>query len=396
MPPITPTQPRPRHRQTTWVTRIAFYGALAFFLLWTLGPIYWVVATSFKSGGQLFTWPPTYIPNPPVLSNYIEAFLVRPIPVYFRNSLIVAAVSTPLSVAIAALAAFGLSRYHFRGKNGLLFSILPDSAAPDRHTYQSIFDTFYRGFFEARARTAIVHPAQPFEEYAVLVVPALYVADEALLTRLVAYAERGGHLLLTFHSGYADEFNRVRAVRAPSLLRAACGISYQEYSNLAQPLTLKAATSDFVIPAEARAVSWADGMQLEGATALAYYEHPHFERFPAITSQAFGKGRATYCGTLPNMALAQSLAAWVMVQGSVPPQSAQLPASVRLHTACAKDGQTLAFYTNWSWTAQRIEAAASFGGHDLLGGLPVTPGAAIELGAWDVKIIVIDKADKRE
>ncbi len=110
--------------------QLAMYGALALFLVWTLGPVYWMIATSFKSNGQLTTWPPTYIPNPPVLANYIDAFLVRPIPVYFRNSIVVAAISTPLSVGIAALAAFGLARYTFRGQAALLFGILAMRALP--------------------------------------------------------------------------------------------------------------------------------------------------------------------------------------------------------------------------------------------------------------------------
>jgi N,N'-diacetylchitobiose transport system permease protein len=111
-------------RWRTRATRAAVYALLAVFLVWTLGPIYWTVATSFKSGSDLFTWPPTYVPVPAVLTNYAEAFIHRPLLTYARNSAIVAVISTPLSVSIAALAAFGFSRYRFRGRNTLLFLIL--------------------------------------------------------------------------------------------------------------------------------------------------------------------------------------------------------------------------------------------------------------------------------
>ena len=50
---------------------------------------------------------------------------------------------------------------------------------------------------------------------------------------------------------------------------------------------------------------------------LAYYDHPHFGRFPAIVSQSFGKGRVTYCGTLPNLALSKALAEWVLAQAGI-------------------------------------------------------------------------------
>ncbi len=91
-------------------TKAVVYGLIAVFLVWTLAPIYWMVATSFKSGSQLFTWPPTYIPSPPDLSSYVEAFVHRPLLTYARNSAVVAIVSTPISVALASLAAFGFSR----------------------------------------------------------------------------------------------------------------------------------------------------------------------------------------------------------------------------------------------------------------------------------------------
>lgn len=74
---------------------------------------------------------------------------------------------------------------------------MPGSAEPDRHAYERIFNAFYRGFFDAGAQLAVVHPAQPFERFPVLVVPALYIADDALLGRLVAVAEAGGHLLVS-------------------------------------------------------------------------------------------------------------------------------------------------------------------------------------------------------
>ncbi len=106
------------------LAKVALYGLLAIFAFWTLAPIYWMIITSFKSGAQLFTSPPTYFPNPFVATNYQEAFLRRPLPIHIRNSLIVALVSTPISVGIAALAAFGFSRYRFPGRGILMFLVL--------------------------------------------------------------------------------------------------------------------------------------------------------------------------------------------------------------------------------------------------------------------------------
>lgn len=112
-------------------TRLQRYGGasllylvVAAFVIWTLAPIAWVVVSSFKTPSQLFTWPPTYLPFPLSIDSYREAFINRPLMTYITNSLVVAAVSTPLSVGLAALAAYGVARFSFRGRGLLLFAIL--------------------------------------------------------------------------------------------------------------------------------------------------------------------------------------------------------------------------------------------------------------------------------
>ncbi len=264
---------------------------------------------------------------------------------------------------------------------------VPGRLEPDPRSYQRIFDTFYRAFFDARAQTAVVHPPQRFEDFRVLVAPALYIAEEALLERLVRYAENGGHLVLTFRCGYADEFARARWQRAPGPLRRAVGASYQEYSNLLQPLPLRAAAEGFVLSPAARAEAWADGLELEGATPLAYYDHPHFGRFPAAVSQPYGRGRVTYIGTLPNAAFGRALAAWVLAQAGLRPLIADLPEAVRVSTARTRDGQRLWFFTNWSWEPQALRELP-VRGTELFSGAVVGPETTLTLGSWDVRIVV--------
>ena len=69
--------------------------------------------------------------------------------------------------------------------------------------------------------------------------PALYIADDALLQKISDYVKNGGHVVMTFKSGFANENSAVRWVRAPGPLREAAGFSYQEFSNLEKPLALK-------------------------------------------------------------------------------------------------------------------------------------------------------------
>lgn len=257
---------------------------------------------------------------------------------------------------------------------------------PDHDCYRRVFDAFYRSFFDVRAQAAVVHPPQDFTSYPLLVVPALYVADDALLERLTGYAEAGGHLILTFRSGYADEFARARWDRAPGPLRAAAGASYSLYSNLAAPVPVTSTELD--LPAGAHALAWADELDCEGAEPLAHYDHPHFGRFPAAVTKACGNGRVTYVGTLPDGTFGNALASWALRQAGVQPLCSDLPEPVRVTRARARTGQRLWFVSNWSF--DRYEVALPVTGTDLLGERRVSASAPLELGPWDIRVIAED------
>jgi beta-galactosidase len=269
---------------------------------------------------------------------------------------------------------------------------LAGSQLPDRGSYQRIVNTFYRALLDARLQVEIVHPAQlgPHEQltarFPVLVVPALYVAGEELLRRLAAYARNGGHLVVSFRSGYADEHGRARWERAPGPLREAVGASYQEYANLVAPLPVRAAGgSTLAVPAGAAAEAWADGLELEGAEPLVGYDHPHFGRFPAVCTNAYGAGRVTYVGTLPSAGLGRALARWIADTAGLAPPWPGLPEAVRVTGARTRAGGRLWFAGNWSWRPATITVPIAV--RDLHDGTEIPAGGQVSLGGWDVHLL---------
>lgn len=253
----------------------------------------------------------------------------------------------------------------------------------DRRTYHHIFDRFYRGFFDARAQSIVLPPDADLTRFPVVVVPALYVADDATLTRLATYAQAGGHLVLTFRTGYADEHARARWQRAPGPLRAAAGVSYRLYSNLAAPVPVRSASGELTVGDSAVAEGWMDELEPEGAEPLVEYVHPHFGRFPAVTTHAYGAGRVTYVGTLPDAGLARDLAAYVLRVSGVRPRGADLAEPVRVTGARTGDGRRLTFVCNWGWTPVTAESD-ELRGTDLVGA-PVD--GTLTLPAWSIRII---------
>jgi multiple sugar transport system permease protein len=106
------------------LAKILVWLGVIFFLVWTVFPILWALSVSLKGGAELFLWPPRYIPLEPTLEHYKTVFADQDFLAAVRNSLIVMAVSTPISVLLSALGAYALARYTFPGKEFSKYGIL--------------------------------------------------------------------------------------------------------------------------------------------------------------------------------------------------------------------------------------------------------------------------------
>ncbi|WP_211231838.1 beta-galactosidase [Amycolatopsis balhimycina] len=270
---------------------------------------------------------------------------------------------------------------------------------PHPGAYHRIFDAFYKGAFDARLSTRIVHVPQVIDgtpdgqpvdaaEFAtrqpLLVVAGCYLADERLLGWLAAYADAGGHLILGPRTGYADTEGRARAEIAPAKLTEYAGVSYGEYSNLTTNVPLVSTPdSELRLGPDAEATAWADLLVATDASVLATYDHPHFGRWAAATTRPHGNGRITCVGTVPGSAFARALFEWARPRTSA---WTRLPATVTVTSATSRDGRRVHIIHNWSWEAQTVEAPIDL--ENVLAGSKVSSGSTIELGAWDVVVAV--------
>lgn len=97
----------------------------------TVFPFYWMLNTSLKLPSEVFLSPPTFVSENWTLAAYETLLGVRPFARYFLNSLVVSAGSTVLSVVLAALAAYGFTRFHIPGANLLIVFLLFTKMLPE-------------------------------------------------------------------------------------------------------------------------------------------------------------------------------------------------------------------------------------------------------------------------
>ncbi|HVZ84842.1 MAG TPA: beta-galactosidase [Terracidiphilus sp.] len=256
----------------------------------------------------------------------------------------------------------------------------------DADGYIPLVQQLHRSLYDLNVGVDFVFPeTQDFSQYKLLIVPALYVADDALLQRISDYVKNGGHVVMTFKSGFTNENNAVRWVRAPGPLRETAGFSYQEFSSLEHPLALKG--DPFHVGEENNKVEyWAEFLMPEHAKALAYYDHPFFGKWPAITENSFGAGTLLYEGTYLSDALQTAIMRHAVQEAGLTSGNEQLPAAIHVQSGVNREGRQLHYYFNYS--AEPVKTAYVYrAGTNLLDGKTVAHDAELTLGPWDLAIV---------
>jgi ABC-type glycerol-3-phosphate transport system permease component len=115
---------------TTWfdrvpesIFRVISFVVIAVLLTMIIFPLYFMVTTAFKFEGEIYS-ELTWIPREPTLSNFRDAIVNFHIPLYLRNTLIVALSTTTIVVAISVLAAYALTRLRFPGRAAMARGVL--------------------------------------------------------------------------------------------------------------------------------------------------------------------------------------------------------------------------------------------------------------------------------
>ncbi|MEV5604066.1 beta-galactosidase [Streptomyces sp. NPDC052299] len=184
--------------------------------------------------------------------------------------------------------------------------------------YAEVIRRWHRALWENGTPTDFARPDADLSRFRAVVVPHLYLLDDAAVDNLVAYVRGGGRLVCGFFSGIADADDRVRPGGMDARLRELFGIAtVHEWWPLDADETVEC--DGF------RGSLWSEELEAaEGTEVLAAYREGELAGLPAVLR----RGRAVYVSTLPEPSALRALLADVVREAGVGPVLAGLPEGV--------------------------------------------------------------------
>jgi beta-galactosidase len=254
-----------------------------------------------------------------------------------------------------------------------------------RENYNDILRPMYDALYKMNVGVDFIDPSVVnFDKYKIIVVPVLYAASDDLLKRLNQFVKDGGHILYTFKSGFSDENVKVRTTPQPGIINEAAGITYSQFT-IPQNVSLK--DDPFKAGKENNEVkTWMELITPTTAKVLAYYDHPVWGKYAAITQNNFGQGMATYIGCRISDAVSAKVLEDVVKKAGVWGIDQEIAFPLITRSGINEKGKNIHYYFNYSATAGSINYPYS-NGKELLSGNAVIKSQSLTIEPWGVKVI---------
>ncbi len=134
------------------VSKTLVYLILAAGSVIILMPLLWMISTSLKPLSHVFRFPPEFIPQRIVWSNYPDALTQLPFDVYFGNTIFIVFWTVLGEIIVSSIVAYAFARLRWKGRNALFIVVLATMMLPRQVTlipdflifkYLGMIDTFW-------------------------------------------------------------------------------------------------------------------------------------------------------------------------------------------------------------------------------------------------------------
>lgn len=244
------------------------------------------------------------------------------------------------------------------------------SAAFAGPNYGDALRWIYDGLFRLNVPCDIIDDrARDFSGYRAVVLPALYCAEDSLLTAVRNYVAGGGHLLASFRSLFADENGKIRWTPQPGGMTDVFGMTYD----------------NFTVPEQVPEVKeWMELLKPAPDTqVLLSYDHPAYAGYGAVTCHSYGAGSAAYIGAMLEATILDRILETLLPQMGIPMESERWPLIVKEGENDL--GHTVRYLLNYS--GGKVSAAAPENCVELLTNRRYAKEEQVELPGWGIAIL---------
>lgn len=138
------------------IFRFVFLGFMA---LISVGPLVWIVMSSFKSNKEILS-SAFALPTSLSFNGYKAALDLAPIFKFYGNSVVISFTSTLLNILIVSMAAYVLARYTFKGSTFITLLLSASLLVPTSALLMPIYKIMMGiGMFDTRSGLVLVYAA---------------------------------------------------------------------------------------------------------------------------------------------------------------------------------------------------------------------------------------------
>ena len=117
-------------RRLNAIKRALIYIIVTFLAVVILIPFFWMLSTALQQEGDIFAWPPKWIPDPPQWRNFADAWNAMPFNRYLWNTIFIVVLGITAELASATLVAYGFARFRFPGSDFIFLVLLATMMLP--------------------------------------------------------------------------------------------------------------------------------------------------------------------------------------------------------------------------------------------------------------------------
>jgi beta-galactosidase len=253
--------------------------------------------------------------------------------------------------------------------------------------YVAHFNHYYRPLAARNIGADILSADESLDGYKLVIAPAYLLLNEERASRLKAFVENGGHLVLTLRSGMKDDTNALLPMRQPGLLADMAGVEVEDYYALLDPVPVVGESFS------GKSRLWGERLKVldEARTkVIARYGQCNgwLDDHAAVTSHRYGKGSVTYVGAYLDQDSQQRVLDSIVQAAGLQPLM-ETPGGVEARRRAGAQGQEVFILINHERTDKQIHLP--WAAHDHLGGRDVD-----ELRLEPYGVAVLTRVDEKE